>query len=285
MEFSYRGLDFGDGTNIYVDSVTGLRNRSTALLTPDLPRYHGGLIGQSYENPRVISFRMTVVSDDVDAAVDEIAAAFQPRVSSEDELVFNLGAGERVVFARPRNGAAPVERPKWDAGLATLDVELVASDPAIYDNTLTSLTLDPFESSGGLDWDTSSWPLNWGAAGTGGGSTFTNTGSWETWPVFTISGPTSGTLSNPIIENVTTGERLALNANGGVSMTSGQSLIVRTHPAERSIAFSTGASRRGKLSDDSVWFPLDAGTTELRFRASGSTTGVSCLVEARSARI
>jgi hypothetical protein len=110
-------------------------------------------------------------------------------------------------------------------------------------------------------------------------------GDWESWPVYTINGPSSGTLIDPIIEGVTAGERLALTANGGVSMTAGQALVVDTHPARRSIAFTTGASRRGKLSSDSVWFPLTPGSNELRFRASGTTTGATVDVEARSARI
>lgn len=287
-EGSYNGLNFGAGTDF---KLVGFRwwRRSTNILTPDLPRYHGGLVGDSYEVARQIEARFLVKGSseaDLISKIDTLFEAFEPRVEDELPFVWEApGQTARRIECRPiEDGMSELTKEDFASRSKEIPFRLVASDPAIYDNTLTSLTLDPFTSASGFSWD-AVWPIAWGAAGTGGTDVFTNTGSWETWPTFTISGPSSGTLSNPIIENVTTGERLALNANGGVSMTSGQSLVIQTHPAERSIAFSTGASRRGKLSDDSDWFPLDAGNTELRFRASGTTTGASVLVEARSARI
>lgn len=285
---TYRGLTMGADTPYEIQSIRGLWNREVLLNAPDLPRYHGGLIGASYHAPRVIELQIEVEGDAESAELTTrrraLMTAFQPLVDSEDDFVFTFpGATPILIICRPVNVASSVDIDS-EAGVARALIELHASDPAIYDNTLTQETLTPFTSAVGFSWP-AVWPISWGAGGSGGGVTFTNSGDWESWPTFTISGPSSGTLTNPIIEDVTGGRRLALTANGGVAMSSGQTLVIESHPARRSIAFDTGASRRGKLSDDSDWFPLASGANELRFRASGVTTGASVLVEARSARI
>lgn len=283
---SYNGLLFGPDEPF---GLVELRwwGRSTNVLTPDLPRYHGGLVGASYENPRdleaVFIVRKSAILYD---RLDEFFAAFQPSIDEDLPLTWEIpGQGSRQVFCRPvADGAGPLARMDVASETKKIPIRLRASDPTIYSTDLISATLTPFTSAVGFAWP-AVWPIVWGAGGTGGGVFVTNSGRWETWPTFTINGPSSGTLTDPIIQNVTTGEELALTANGGVQMTPGQQLVVETHPARRSIAFATGASRRGKLSPGSVWFPLFEGDTELRFRASGTTTGATCLVEARSAWI
>jgi hypothetical protein len=283
-EGSYNGLSFGPGTDYGLRTLRWWR-RSTNILTPDLPRYHGGLVGASYETAREVEV-VFMVSGNLFENLDTLFAAFQPRVDEELPFVWEApGLSARRINLRPvEDGMGPLTPGDFASGVKEVPFRLVASDPAIYDDSVESETLPPFTPAGGFSWP-AAWPISWGAAGTGGTGTVTLGGDWESWPTFTISGPSSGTLTNPIIENVSTGDRLALNNNGGVSMSPGQSLIIETHPARRSIAFSTGASRRGKLSDDSDWFPLLPGANQLRFRASGSTTDATVLVEARTARI
>lgn len=283
---TYRGETFGEGTDIGLRSLRGLEALEVEELGVDLPRYHGGIPTAAYGLARRIEVELNVKPSTRARAL----SAFQPEVDTEQPLVIvwedEAGVAlttERVECRVARRGGPSRDRNSEFAG-SVLVVQLEAQDPAIYDNTLLSETLPPFVAAGGFSWPIV-WPLSWGASGTGGSGTITNTGDWETWPTFTINGPSTGTLTNPIIESVTAGEKLALNANGGVSMTPGQQLIIETHPARRSIAFSTGASRRGKLSDDSTWFPLEPGVNDLRFRASGTTTDATVLVEARSARI
>jgi hypothetical protein len=284
---TYNGLSFGAGTDFTVQRLKWYR-RSTQVLTPDLPRYHGGLIGASYEAARVVEVDFGVKASTVEDLVtnlDSLFSAFAPLVDSELPFVFGLpGQSDRVIFLRPQEGDSELDPSDWASKSEMVPFRLVASDPAIYDNALSSETLDVFAASAGLSYPVT-YPKAYGASGSGAGTTVTNSGDWETWPVLTISGPSSGTLTNPIVENVTTGFKIALTANGGASITTGQTLIIDTHPASRSIAFSTGASRRGKMSTDSDWWPLESGNNELRFRASGTTTAATCLVEFRSARI
>lgn len=287
-QFTYNGLTFGDGTEYPVNKVDGLFRRRINLFTPDLPRNHGGFVGASYESPRGVAFEIEVHGDQDDGTFldrrDAIMAAFQPQVDAELPLTFQLpGADARRINCRPVRGDSTVDV-ESEFGMAMFFVDLEASDPAILSDTETSLILTPFVSAGGLSYPVT-YPKSYGSGGSGGGGQINNTGDWMTWPRIVIDGPSSGTLTNPIIEQVTSGERLALDSNGGVSISSGQQLVIETHPAIRTIEFATGASRYGKLSTDSEWFSLSPGINELRFRASGTTAGATATVYARSAWI
>lgn len=284
---SFNGLTFGAGTSYIVRRLKWYR-RSTQILTPDLPRYHGGLIGASYEAPRVIEVDFMVEGSsqsDLVSKMDALFAAFEPMVDEESAFVFGLpGQTDRRILCRPEVGDGDLDPSDWASKSEQVPFRLIASDPAIYDDTLLTAELTPFASAEGLSYPVT-YPKSYGAGGSGGGVILALGGTWESWPTFTINGPSSGTLTNPRIEYVTGGVALNLTANGGVSMTTGQELIIESHPARRSVAFSTGASRYGKLSADSEFFPLLPGNNELRFRADGTTTGATVDVAARSARI
>lgn len=287
-EGSYNGITFGPGQTYEVVHMLAYR-RSTQVVTPDLPRYHGGLIGASYEAPRTLEVDMLVRADTPSGLVDALDALFaacQPLVDTERPFEWEYpGQAARQILCRCHEAQAPLLPSSW-AGTPHVVVPLrfTASDPAIYSATAQTLEVEPFTSAGGFSWP-ARWPISWGGGGSGGGAVLVLGGDWESWARYTISGPSSGTLTNPIIEGVTQGERLAFNANGGVAITAGQTFVVESHPARRTARFATGASRYGRLSDDSEWFPLQPGSNEIRFRASGDTAGATLTVEARSAWI
>ena len=285
---TFGGLTMGPDTDFEVIGLDGLFARDVAITTPDLPRHHGGLVGASYHIPRSLLLTLDVYGEAFSAAFTVnrrlVMKAFQPLVDSETPFVFTLpGETAKRVTCRPVRVAAPVDI-SAEFGRVEFLIELIASDPAIYDDAQSSGTLLPFVPPAGLSYSVT-YPKSYGASGTGAGIVVVNAGDWLTWPTLKINGPSSGTLTNPSIENVTTGDKLELNAEGGVSIVTGQQLIIETHPADRSVKFSTGATRYGKLSDASVFWSLVAGDNELRFRASGTTTGATVSVEFRSAWI
>ena len=285
---TYQGLTMESGTDFIILSLEGLLGRDIDITTPDLPRYHGGLVGTSYHNPRAITLSLSIRGAPFSAALTAnrrtVLKAFQPQVDSESPLVFTLpGETAKRVICRPQRGASIIDV-YAELGAVRFLIDLIASDPAIYDDALSSDSLNPFAPSAGLSYPVT-YPKAYGAGGSGTGTVVVNAGDWETWPTLKINGPNSGTLTDPIIENVTTGKKIELNANGGVSIGVGQQLIIETHPAKRSVLFATGASRYGKISAASVFWPFVEGNNELRFRASGTTTGATCGVEWRSAWI
>ena len=278
---TYRGFKIGgSGRDARIRRISGLFSRDMIANAPDLPRYHGSLIGASYERKKRVRVDFAIAPGDRLAAL----AAFNPLVDTEDTALFEVEGIEPLLLGcRAIKCEIPIDELS-EEGYAKGVVEFEATDPALYANTLLTATLEPFTSAAGFSWP-AMWPISWGAGGSGGGVTITNLGEWETWPSFRINGPSTGTLTNPIIEGVTVGERLALNANGGVSINAGEVLEISTHPKNRYVRFTSGASRYGKLSTDSVFFPLQKGSNELRYRASGTTTDSDVDVEARSAWI
>jgi hypothetical protein len=282
---TYRGETFGEGTDISLRAVRGLEDVETETLTSDLPRYHGGIPSDAYTHPRIIEVDLGVKPSTRARALK----AFQPEPETEQPLQVvwddETGTAQTAlrVNCRVQRRGGPSRSRATEFNTALFSVQLVASDPALYSEALTSESLDPFAPAAGLSYPVT-YPKVYGAAGSGAGTVVTNTGDWETWPTITIMAG-AGTLTDPIVENLTVGKTLELNANGGVAIASGQSLIIETHPGLRSINFDSGASRYGRLSDDSEFWPLIPGANELRFRASGSTAGATATVEFRSAWI
>jgi hypothetical protein len=278
---TYRGFQIGGaGRDARIRDITGLFSRNMSANAPDLPRYHGSLIGASFEQKKTVRVGFAVAPE----RRLEMMGVLNPLIDSEEFASFEVeGYPPLLLGVRAVRCEIPVTEVA-EHGYASGDVEFEATDPALYSEDLLQASLTPFVLSGGLSYPVT-YPKVYGSAGSGGGVEVTNEGEWETWPTFEISAPSSGTGTNPIVENITTGKRIALNANGGVSMTSGQVLEISTHPARRHIRFTTGASRYGKQSPDSEFFPLEPGVNELRFRMSGTTTNAECGVSARSAWI
>ena len=283
---TYRGEMFGETTDIGLVALRGLENLNVDSLMTDLPRYHGGIPVRAYATSRRIEVELRVRPSTRKRALlsfqPEPETEFPMTIVWEDELAV-ADTTERIECrVLRRAGISRDENTEWNPYILT--IELVASDPVIYENTLDTATLMPFASSAGLSYPVA-YPKAYGAGGSGAGTVLVNAGVWETWPTLKINGPSSGVLTNPIVENVTTGKKIELNANGGVSIGVGQQLIVETHPVKRSILFATGASRYGRLSAASEFWPLESGDNQLRFRATGTTTGATVDIDWRSARI
>ena len=283
---TYRGEMFGETTDIGLVALRGLEDLNVDDLVVDLPRYHGAIPIVAYATSRRIEVELRVRGSTRKRALlsfqPEPETEFPMTIVWEDELGM-ADINERIECRVLRRASiSRDENTEWNPYILT--VELVATYPAIYEDTLNTETLTPFAPSAGLTYPVT-YPKAYGAGGSGSGTIVVNTGDWETWPTLKINGPTSGNLTDPTVENVTTGKKIELNANGGVSIGTGQQLIVETHPVKRSILFATGASRYGRLSDASEFWPLEPGNNELRFRASGSTTGATVDAEWRSARI
>lgn len=287
---SWQGVTLGGVTDDYqIKTEAGLEDLLVRSATSPLPRYHGDIPGDHTAGGKVITLELIwhLPNNCPPGAAEALAYAARALFTVSRETQFPYGfqhsfGEEGLVFARVlrRSHVRSVRTEHF--GYFEMAVQLEVTDPALYSALLSTAILTPFVEAGGFSWD-AVWPINWGSSGAGGGVIVVNSGEFETWPLFMINGPSSGTLTNPIIENVTTGQRLALNANGGVSIASGQTLVISTHPVDRYIRFTTGASRYGKLSTDSEFFALQPGPNELRFRASGDVTGATVDVQYRSA--
>ena len=221
---TYRGEMFGETTDIGLVALRGLEDLNVGGLVTNLPRYHGAIPVAAYARSRRIEVELRVRGSTRKRAL----LSFQPEPETEFPMtiawVDELGAAdvnERIECRVLRRAAiSRDENTEWNPYI--LIIELVASDPAIYEDTLNIVAVLPFAPSAGLSYPVT-YPKAYGAGGSGSGTVLVNAGVWETWPTLKINGPSSGTLTNPIVENVTTGKKIELNANGGGSIGAGQS--------------------------------------------------------------
>src|SRR5690606_34411650 len=225
------------------------------LVDISLPRYHGETPGASYMTGREVGLEVWVEGDgieDLHANLDELLAAFEPMSEELAEFTWkHPGQVERMIEARVADIADSGVEAATELGFARrVDIRLQAPAPVVYSAPPATVEVEPFASAEGLSYPVS-YPTSYGSGGSGGGATVTNSGRWPSWPRLEIvSG--SGTLTNPVLENVTSGLEIALTAGGGASVAPGQILVVETHPRRRSVRFLSGASRYGTVAVGSV---------------------------------
>jgi hypothetical protein len=263
---SFNGLTWGLGTKYHISGVSGLDDLPP-LRTFDVsrPGDQGEFRGQDLLAARLISLDITMLGDnsaDYYTLAEALRAAFALQTAELPLLFFS---NSRLIYCRCRRRSVP-----YDAGNAqrtgTATVELLASDPRIYDATLANLSTGMAQSGGGMTFP-ATFNLSFGATGAGGLVQVTNTGTFAVRPVLTVTGP----VDTPILENLSAGKRLRFNLTLGATDT----LIVDLDA--RTVLLNGTASRRSALSADSQWWELPPGTTTLRFNSAGAFQAAASL--------
>ncbi|MGE0344171.1 MAG: hypothetical protein AB7O86_14025 [Porticoccaceae bacterium] len=233
---------------------------------------HGERGGFDYLAGRTVTLDIDVYawsSAEFADAVAELREVFQPRESGAGVLAFQLpgiaGGQTARLNCRPRRMALPLEPTYW-ADFATCSVELFAPDPVLYSDTAYEQTTTLPSAGGGLEFDVE-FDAVFGAVSTGGTIFADNQGTWPADVVIRIDGP----AVNPRVENLTTGQTIALSYNLG----SGEYLLIDTQ--QRTVLLNGTASRYSALTDASTWWRLAPGVNDVTFRATTSTAATMTL--------
>jgi hypothetical protein len=267
----FNGITLGGATNPYqISAITGL-HENPEIRSSDVARArtHGQFAGIDYLGGRDIAAAIEVrsphPSNNIWQAFSQALVAGQ---TAEGLLVIQvpgLAAGATVqVNARVRRLALPMDR-SYSLGVGMANVEWHCTDPRIYDNSLTSLSITQATGSGSGLTLPITFPITFGSGTSGGQATATNAGEFAAPWTATINGP----VVNPRIENITAG--LTLSFVG--SLASGESLVVSS--VDRSVLLNGTASRYSWLTSTSQWFDLAPGDSAIRFAGtsgSGSMT-------------
>ena len=198
------------------------------------------------------------------AALQTLQAAWRP--SNEDiELAWMDDLGTFRWMGRPR--LADPNEDLVSAGVIDVECRFMATNPfyeaATADSDSTSRT-----TAGSGFTPPFTPPFTLGAS-TDGTLRATNDGSADASWTARLDGP----LTNPVITNLTTGERLAFTANGGLDLSGGE--YVEIDSAARSVLLAGTASRRSQLSLDSRWWSLAPGDTDIELTADAGTGTLS----------
>lgn len=278
--YSYRGFEFGEGTDVLVSEVDGLSGYESRAGDTDLPRNHGGVAAPQYVVPKQIMLRFWIDTD-VEASMAALRDVFAVRGDGESaDLVFaRPGMPERLIRCRPE-AIARTETPE-NAQLAQPAVVLKAHDPRFYAAVEQSVSVPLYTPGGGAINYPVNYPKNF-AAGIAAQAVATNDGSADAYPLVRFFGPTVGTVTGVLLQNLTTGEDLEISA----TITSGQVLYFDgtafvTANGEQ-VVHLDGASRYGDWEQPRVPFRLQPGDNVLRFTLTGTSTDADCVVTWRS---
>lgn len=205
--------------------------------------------------PRTISVRGQIipldgVANNAVAARNTLNRALAPLARSRVALAVDEDSPK---VALVQLAGAPLTRIDTTTGQLTFDILLRAVDPVKYSQTQQVLTTSLASTSPGRTYNRTFY-YSYGGKTTSGAITTTNTGSYMSDAVFTITGP----VTRPRIEHVEQGVFLEFNAILGV----GETLTINTRT--KKILFA-GASRRNSLTPDSRWFTLTPGMNTIRY--------------------
>lgn len=118
-----------------------------------------------------------------------------------------------------------------------------ALEPTFYDPTGVSISFG-IAASGGSFAVPLAIPWAIGNSAIGQTTSVTYPGSWRVSPLVTIVGP----ITNPVVENLTTGEKLDFT---GTTIAAGDSYVIDTRYSVATVTDAGGVDRTANLSDDS----------------------------------
>lgn len=269
--FTYNGLTIGgDGSPYQITQLSGLHD-SPEVRSSDQTRArdHGLYAGTDLLGGRTLTAEIEVVAKHPNETVwSDFSRALVPGQGNELPLVFQIpgvaGGVAIEVGARVRRLSLPVDR-SYFFGHGSAMVQFVATDPRIYSQAATTYTVSQATVSGsGLVFPIT-FPLTFGGAVSGGQFVAVNAGEFAAPWTATISGP----ITNPTLENVTTGEAIAFTG----TVASGETLVVSS--LDRSVLLNGTASRYSWLVVGSSWWNLAPGSNTVRLAGTSGSGSVS----------
>jgi hypothetical protein len=300
FQISFGGLTVGDGTDYDLASEEGLESWDVRSGDVAFPNQWGSLIGTDEVTARRIRFTVEMFAEDP-TLVLAFEDAFLPATGDDlDPLVAKFPGRDEIaldVRCRSRSRRRTVNE---TLGIIAVDVELVAPDPRAYSSDLHTSTL-PVYTAGGEGFNlTLSSATNLAADLTAGSGTdlagnFTgstasgdvvcaNAGNVDTYPSFTITPSSLGSVTSCEISNLTTGETIALTPTIAAGQTLTVDMAMVATPKQGEPITLNGEGRYGAWAQPRTALRLAPGDNTLRFEVlSGTTTDVACAISWRDA--
>lgn len=266
LQFELNGLLLGEGTSYDIVQVAGWDDLPEIRTTDkEKALRHGLYPAADFYGKRVLVFELEVWANTpalMRAAIDALLDA----TNDPDADVAIVGRfpsypiGDVLTFGKCRKREVPTTlEQQLGMGLAALQIE--CPDPRLYSNLLLTTSTGVVTSTGGLSFPLT-FPLDFGGTGDSGTFQVTNLGNFEAPWTAQITGP----ITNPQIENLTTGELVRVD----IALGAADTLLIDQDT--RRVILNGTQSRYSLLSTDSdLTWGLGKGTTSLRF--SGTTSG------------
>lgn len=281
----------GAGTDVQLMGTTGLRDLPE-IRQGDAPRGQrdGAFPGLNYIGKRMvgINYQITRTVNGTEAALAAATAAHQNAndpaticMTAGDYLRQKAGVGASkpvygamvqlpsranplIFFGRPTRFTAPIDT-DYNYGRINISTEWTCPDGLLYDNTIISGSCGLPNPTSGATFP-ATFNLSFGAS-SGGTFSLNNTGAYTTAPYFTITGP----VTNPVIQNQTTGQQIKLNITLAASDTIGIDCQSGT------VTLNGTANRNNTVDITTVFFGLTPGNNTIGYGSTDSTAVTSQL--------
>lgn len=181
--------------------------------------------------------------------------------STTNQLQFKLPQSSAIQFFNARvRDSKTVITPDFTYGYITSQWTFFAPDPKFYDNTQQSVSLIGTNYLGRTY--NRVYPLTFG--GGAAGTTITNTGWANTYPIITVTGP----ITNPVLGNSTQGNYITIQGTYANTDT----IVVDL--AQRLVTIN-GSSARNLVSGGSNWFWAQPGANQFYLSGTGTLAGTT----------
>jgi len=265
--FQFNNLTFGGaGSPFQILDVDGL-GLPELRVQDDNRGYNDGMFsGRDFLSGRTLTFTLNIFGDSTHNAQQNLAIFNQtmiPQTSGTTPLYFQLAPTDttKVLYARVRSRRVLID-PDYTYGFIRVQVTMFAPNPKYYDQTATTASI-LMSAIPGRTYNRT-YNLVYGSATNASQVTVNNTGTWTTYPLVTIN----GTITNPSLNNLTTGQSLTINT----TLSSTDSLVL---DLENRNVILNGSSARNLLTGSSQWFGASPGLTTLSLSGSTFTAGVA----------
>lgn len=179
------------------------------------------------------------------------------------------------VFVQSGPEFAATQQGRWDEFSFTEAIQFIAHDPIFFDPVVKVADVSPFT---GVDDDivfAFDFPFVFLDAGLGETDVIVYNGTWLSYPTIIMQGP----MKNPIVANLTTGEKIAFN----MTIASARTVTIELAYGNKTVVDDLGNNLIGTLTADSdlATFHLapspeaPSGINSLSVVASGLTVGES----------
>lgn len=265
----------GTAWGVRTNGTTGIFDGPPVTLNQSpFPNSDGAFRSKNFRPPRTMVINGWAAGSSI-AGVAASRRAFIGMLNGGGQAVFTITDTDGLVLtALVESGDIPKATP--NALQFDWQLTLSAADPYLYGPAVTASVGLPGAISG-IDWVGLGGGIDWTGGGLGGivwGTTssngllqLTNLGPAEAWPVFTLSGPPSGTLVNPSIVNSSTGETLAYTG----TLQPGDLLVITTKPTARSVMLNGTSYRRFLTNPQYFSVPPNSSIT-IQFQGTSVST-------------
>lgn len=265
------GYLLGDTTDYDIRKIDGLGQPAAVPSDKPLSQRHGAVAGKDFLGSRVVTVVFEVVDDSSYSMGEKLAVlaeAFAPTEEQKPTFMRIPGVGgggvvELATHVRRRSVSVTTE---YARGLATVAVQLSASDPRLYGyNQITGSASADDDSGLGLEFDVTP-DIGFGGAVLPGLIETNNGGNFSAPLMFRVYGP----VTNPVVTRVSDGAAMSFTT----TVASGSYLEVNSE--SRTVKLNGVTNQYSTLDVGSTWLEVPAGDDQFRLTRTG--TGSATLV-------